>query len=69
MAMPPELAARCPRADYAAVKTVGDLATFALQDDADLGVCDARRAAAVALVKAQSAAATTTAPPWWRFWR
>ena len=56
------------------MRTLGDLATFAIAGEADLKVCDGYRAAAVEIIRAQSAAsaalARALAPPrpWWRVW-
>jgi hypothetical protein len=47
--------------------TVGRLASYSVQQAADLELCDARRAAAVSIIEAVNKA---NAPkrPWWQFW-
>ena len=47
----------CPRPDRPAAPTVGELAAFSVRQEAALGVCEARKDAAVALIDAQARAA------------
>ncbi len=47
----------CPRPDRPAAPTVGELAAFSVRQEAALGVCEARKDAAVTLIDAQSRAA------------
>jgi len=63
----------CPRpaAEFA---TIGDLAAFAVREEAALSICDARRGAAVAVIDAHNATVAQLKrqlepKPWWRFWR
>ena len=55
----------CERAQIAA-GTVGDLGATIVRQEAAVAVCDARRAAVVAIVDAQTR--IVTVKPWWRFW-
>ena len=48
--VPASLLIDCPRADLAAVRTNGELAEAALQNDASLGACNADKAAIRALM-------------------
>ena len=70
--IPPTIAAACPRPDRTGVRTVGDLADYAIAASADLKVCDGYRAAAVEIVRAQDAASASLAKalarPWWKVW-
>lgn len=50
--VPESLREPCPRPDPAKVATVGDLAAFSIEQEAALGVCDVRRAAAVQIIDA-----------------
>lgn len=68
----PLLREACPRPDFQAVQTVGELAAFSVRQEAAVGVCDARRAAAVAVIDATNALSAQMAErlkpkPWWRF--
>ena len=72
--IPATIAASCPRPDRTGLRTIGDLATYAIAGEADLKVCDGYRAAAVKIIRAHNAAsaalakALTPARPWWRVW-
>ena len=55
------------------MRTIGDLAAYAIAGEADLKVCDGYRAAAVEMIQEQNAAtaalARAAAPRlWWRVW-
>lgn len=65
ISLPPLLRQPCERAQIAA-ETVGDLGATIVRQEAAVAVCDARRAAVVAIVDAQTQ--IVTAKPWWRFW-
>jgi hypothetical protein len=47
--------------------TVGKLASYSVQQAADLEICNARRAAAVSIIEAVNKA-NEPKKPWWRFW-
>lgn len=59
----------CPRTERPDVigLTVGKLASYSVQQAADLEVCNARRAAAVSIIEAVNKA-NEPKRPWWRFW-
>lgn len=66
------LRAPCPRPDRPAAPDVGALAAFSLAQEAAVGVCEARKDAAVAVIDAGNAALAVLARPaprrpWWRF--
>jgi hypothetical protein len=63
--LPPLLREPCERAEIAA-GTVGDLGATIVRQEAAVAVCDARRAAVVAIVDAHTQ--TVTPKPWWEFW-
>lgn len=48
------------------MRTVGDLATFAIEQEAALAVCEAKRAGVVEIVEAANKAMNPR--PWWRLW-
>jgi hypothetical protein len=55
------------------VRTVGDLASFSIEQEGAIGICQAQRDQAVQIVRDQNAASDglgrATAPrPWWRVW-
>jgi hypothetical protein len=50
LTVPDSLRATCERPNPEGVATVGDLAAYSLKQDAAIRVCDARRAAVVAIV-------------------
>lgn len=50
LTVPDSLRATCERPNPEGVSTVGDLAAYSLKQDAAIRVCDARRAAVVAIV-------------------
>ena len=63
----------CPRPTRPDSPTIGDLATFSIEQEAAIGVCDARRSALVQIVdvqdRAQAALTRALAPrPWWKVW-
>jgi hypothetical protein len=67
----PVLREPCPRPDFQAVQTVGELAAFSVRQEAAVAVCDARRSAAVAVIDAANAMNAQMAEklkprPWWR---
>ncbi len=47
----------CPRPDRPPAPNVGELAAFSVRQEAAIGVCEARKDAAVALIDAQAKAA------------
>ena len=47
----PALREPCPRPDFQAVQTVGELAAFSVRQEGALAVCEARRGAAVAVLQ------------------
>lgn len=53
--VPDSLRASCERPSPDAVQTVGDLAAYSARQDAAVRVCDARRAAVVAIVDGANA--------------
>lgn len=61
----------CPRPDFLAVQTVGELAAFSVRQEASIAVCNERRAAAVAVMDAHNQLAAQVAEKlkprkWWR---
>ena len=72
--IPETISAPCQHPDKTGVRTIGDLASFAIAGEADLKVCDGYRAAAVQMIQVQNAAAAALARalapprPWWRVW-
>jgi hypothetical protein len=61
----------CPRPDFLAVETVGELAAFSVRQEGALAVCEARRGAAVAVIDAANAMNAQMAErlrprAWWR---
>ena len=72
MQIPGTISAPCQHPDKTGVRTIGDLASFAIAGEADLKVCDGYRAAAVQMIQVQNAAAAALAKalapprPWWR---
>ena len=48
--LPPSVRVPCQGADAAKIATVQDIAAFALQEEAAVQACEAKRAAAVAAV-------------------
>jgi hypothetical protein len=63
----------CPRPDFRAVQTVGELAGFSVRQEGALAVCDERRRAAVAVLDAANAmnaqmAEALKRKPWWKVW-
>ncbi len=63
----------CPRPPRPDSPTIGDLATFSIEQEAAIGVCDARRSALAQIVEVQSraqAALTRALAPraWWKVW-
>jgi hypothetical protein len=69
----PVLREACPRPDFQAVQTVGELAAFSVRQEAAVAVCDARRSAAVAVIDAANAMGAQMAErlkprKWWKLW-
>jgi hypothetical protein len=69
----PVLREPCPRPDFRAVQTVGELAVFSVRQEGALAVCDERRRAAVAVLDAANAmnaqmAEALKRKPWWKVW-
>ncbi len=63
----------CPRPPRPDSPTIGDLATFSIEQEAAIGVCDARRSALAQIVdvqtRAQADLTRALSPrPWWRVW-
>jgi hypothetical protein len=63
----------CPRPDFLAVETVGELAAFSVRQEGALAVCEARRSAAVAVIDVYNALGAELTEklkphPWWRVW-
>jgi hypothetical protein len=50
------------------VQTVGDLAVFSVRQESSIAICDARRAALVAIIQAHAAIVKPPSPRW-MFWR
>ncbi len=61
--VPASLRAACERPEVGDLSTIGDLAGFAIQEEAALAVCDTRREAVVAIVDAHNKAITPK-PRW-----
>jgi hypothetical protein len=69
----PVLREACPRPDFQAVQTVGELAAFSVRQEAAVAVCNERRAAAVAVIDAANAMGAQMAQQlkprkWWKLW-
>jgi hypothetical protein len=69
----PVLREPCPRPDFQAVQTVGELAAFSVRQEAAVAVCNERRAAAVAVIDAANAMGAQMAErlkprKWWKLW-
>lgn len=65
----PDSLRECPKTDRPDVigLTVGRLAAYSVQQEADLQICDARRAAAVSIIEAVNKA-NEPKKPWWKVW-
>lgn len=63
IAVPDSLRQPCPRTPTAEVNTVQELAAFSVKQEADLKTCDARRAAAIAIIDAANAQRQADAHP------
>ena len=65
--IPPTLREPCARAEISALGTVGDLGGLIVRQEAAVAVCEARRAAVVAIVDAH--AEVTKPRKWFEIWR
>jgi hypothetical protein len=71
--IPAKISQACPRPDRPKAPSIGDLASFSIEQEAAISVCDTRRAAAVSIIELQnktSAAVAAAMKPkhwWWPF--
>lgn len=66
--VPQSLREACPKADPEPVKTVGDLAAYSIQQEANLMICEARKDSAIAIIDAHADATQQPKRPWWKVW-
>lgn len=64
--VPESLRAKCPRPDPASVATVSDVLAFSIRQDAAIGICEAKKEAAVAFIDANNELQKPKPVPFWR---
>lgn len=66
VSLPPSLTERCARPSPDNVWTIGALASYSVQQDAALLICDGKRQAVVDIVTAVNG--INRPRPWWKIW-